>query len=76
VHARDPAVIVGAGSAATEGAFRAEWQPRTGLTAVRGGFLAFVPGDLIQRPTLRLAEGVALLCKGLDGAREQALRAR
>jgi iron complex transport system substrate-binding protein len=69
VLARDPRAIVGAGSAADEASFRAQWAERPSLAAVRAGRLVFVRGDLLQRPTLRLAEGVALLCAGLDAAR-------
>ena len=69
VLARDPRVIVGAGSAADATAFEAQWAQRPALSAVRGKRLVFIPGDLLQRPTLRLAEGVAQLCAGLDAAR-------
>lgn len=69
VYARDPALVVGAGSARDAAQFRAHWQERRTLRAVREGRLAFVEGDLIQRPTLRLAEGVARLCSGIDAAR-------
>lgn len=76
VMAREPAAIVGAGSAPDEAAFRAQWAARGTLAAVRGGRLVFVHGDLIQRPTLRLAEGVGRLCAGIDAAREQGLQRR
>jgi iron complex transport system substrate-binding protein len=69
VISRDPRVIVGAGSAGDEAAFRAQWKDRPMLSAVRADRLVFVPGDLLQRPTLRLADGVAQLCAGLDAAR-------
>lgn len=69
VYARDPAVIVGAGSGSSEGEFLANWRARPTLAAVRGGRLVFVAPDTLQRPTARLAEGVAQLCAGLDRAR-------
>ena len=69
VLAREPRVIVGAGSAADEATFRAQWAEHPAVSAVRAKRLLFVPGDLVQRPTLRLAEGVARLCAGLDAAR-------
>lgn len=72
VYARDPPVIVGAGSAPDAAAFRENWKPRAALAAVRSGRLVFVEGDLIVRPTPRLAEGVASLCRGLDAARTSA----
>ena len=69
VLARQPRAIVGAGSAKDAGTFRAAWSDRAGLDAVKAGRLLFVPGDLIQRPTLRLVEGVEQLCAGLDRVR-------
>lgn len=75
VLARDPPVIVGAGSAADAEAFRAQWAPRT-LAAVRNGRLVFIEADFILRPGLRLAEGVERLCAALDGLRQQPLQAR
>lgn len=69
VIAREPRAIVGAGSAADERAFAAQWSERPAVAAVREGRLVFVAGDLLQRPTLRLADGVARLCAGLDRIR-------
>jgi iron complex transport system substrate-binding protein len=69
LHARDPSVIVGAGSARDAAAFEAPWRDRPTLGAVRAGRLVYVDADTIQRPTLRLAEGVAQLCAGLDRMR-------
>jgi iron complex transport system substrate-binding protein len=69
VYARDPQVIVGAGSARSTAEFRGNWGSRRSLEAVRQGRLVFVEADIIQRPTLRLAEGVAKLCAGLERAR-------
>jgi iron complex transport system substrate-binding protein len=69
LYLRDPRAIVGAGSAANAEQFRANWKPRATLGAVKEGRLVFVDADTIQRPTLRLAEGVAQLCAGLDQAR-------
>jgi len=69
VLARQPRAIVGAGSAPREADFRAAWSDRTALDAVRAGRLVFIDGDLIQRPTLRLADGVERLCAGIDRVR-------
>ena len=70
VIARAPRVIVGAGSARDAAAFAAQWADRSVLAAVRERRLVFVPGDLLQRPTLRLADGVTRLCDGLDRLRD------
>ena len=69
LYARDPRIIVGAGSARDAAAFRAQWRDRTTLDAVKHGRLVFVEADLIQRPTLRLADGVVQLCDGLRKVR-------
>jgi iron complex transport system substrate-binding protein len=69
VHARDPWAIVGAGSAAGPAEFAERWRARATLGAVRAGRLVFVEADAIQRPSLRLADGVRQLCEGLDRLR-------
>ncbi|HUP28685.1 MAG TPA: helical backbone metal receptor [Usitatibacter sp.] len=68
-YARDPSVIVGAGSAPSAAVFAANWSERASLRAVKRERTVFVDADTIQRPTLRLAEGVAQLCAGLDRLR-------
>jgi iron complex transport system substrate-binding protein len=69
VYRRDPQAIVGMGTARDEASFRERWQERSTLAAVRQGHLVHVDADLLQRPTLRLAEGVAQLCAGIDRVR-------
>ena len=69
LYARDPELIVGAGTDGGEPAFRANWSQRESLSAVRAGRLAYVDADTLQRPTLRLAEGVASVCAALERAR-------
>ncbi len=69
LYARDPQVIVGAGTDGGEAAFRANWSEHVSLSAVRAGRLAYVDADTLQRPTLRLAEGVASVCAALERAR-------
>ncbi len=69
VYARDPRAIVGAGSAGSEKVFRSQWNERSTLFAVRQKRLVYLSPDIIQRPTLRLTEGVEQLCAGLDRAR-------
>ncbi len=66
LYARDPHVIVGAGAAANAAEFNTNWSERPVLAAVRAKRLVFLDADTIQRPTLRLADGVAQLCAGLD----------
>lgn len=69
LYARDPAVIVGVGSAPSEAAFRAHWAAHPTLSAVREGRLAYVPPDRLQRPTVRTPQGIAELCEALDRVR-------
>ena len=69
VYARDPEVIVGAGSAANAEEFRANWRIRDTLAAVMADRLVFVEADTIQRPTTRTADGIATLCDRLDRLR-------
>ncbi len=69
LYALDPPVVIGAGSARDAGSFRAQWRDREALDAVRSGRLVFVEADLIQRPTLRLADGVLQLCEGMRKVR-------
>jgi iron complex transport system substrate-binding protein len=73
VLAADPQAIVTASAGATRpeqplpGLQR--WQQWPQLSAVRAGNLLTIDGDLIDRPTPRLADGAAQLCMALAGAR-------
>lgn len=69
LYRRDPPVIVGAGSVGNDADFLARWRTRPALSAVKARRLLFVDADLLQRPTLRLAEGITRLCEGLEGMR-------
>lgn len=69
VYRRDPQAVVGMGPRDGEQAFRTRWSARPTLSAVARDRLVYVEADLLQRPTLRLAEGVARLCAGLDRVR-------
>lgn len=69
VYARDPFVIVGTGSAASEAQFRANWGERATLSAVRAGRLVWADADTLQRPTTRTPRGIRRLCEAFDRAR-------
>lgn len=75
VYEKNPQVIVGAGSAASEREFRDNWLLRPALEAVKLDRLVYVGADTIQRPTTRTPEGIAELCAGLDKVRVGALAA-
>lgn len=68
--ARDPLAIVGAGAPQNDAAFRERWAEHRTLRAVKGNALVYVNGDHFYRPTLRLADGVAALCRGIDTVRK------
>lgn len=69
VYRRDPDVIAGTGPKDGEAAFQARWNARETLAAVRAHRLVYLDADLIERPGLRLADGVTALCAGLDRVR-------
>ena len=69
VYQRDPAVIVGASSAANAEDFRANWRIRDTLSAVKADRLVFVDADRIQRLTARTPDGIAALCEGIERVR-------
>jgi iron complex transport system substrate-binding protein len=66
---RDPDAILGTPAPGREEAFRSMWRERSSLRAVGEKRFVFVDPDRLQRPTLRLAEGVAELCAGLERVR-------
>lgn len=69
VQSKNPMVIVGAGSASSLGEFRANWQLRQSMAAVRDERLLFVTDDKISRLTPRTPDGIAKLCADLDNVR-------
>jgi iron complex transport system substrate-binding protein len=70
LYARDPAAIVGVGSAPDEARFRAQWAAHATLSAVREGRLLFVSPDRLQRTTTRTPAGIAELCEAIESVRE------
>ena len=69
VYARDPEVVVGAGSAGERAQFAANWRERPTLSAVKHHKLVYANPDTLQRPSLRLVEGIAELCESLERVR-------
>ena len=69
VYARDPQVVVGAGSAGDRAQFEANWRERPTLSAVRTNKLVYANPDTLQRPSLRIVEGIAQLCEALERVR-------
>lgn len=69
VYRRDPEVIVGMSSGVSAEEFRASWQARGTLSAVKAGKLVHVHPDRLQRQTARTPGGIAELCEALDRVR-------
>jgi iron complex transport system substrate-binding protein len=69
VYRRDPEVIVGLSSGTSADEFRARWQSRPTLSAVKSGKLVHVHPDRLQRQTARTPAGIAELCAALDRVR-------
>ncbi len=71
VLAADPEAVIASGMGEARPEWLDEWKKWPGLTAVKRGNLFFIPPDLIQRPTPRLADGAARLCGQLEAARSR-----
>ncbi|MDO8933470.1 MAG: cobalamin-binding protein [Rhodocyclaceae bacterium] len=69
VLAADPEVIVASGMGEARPEWLDDWRRWKTLTAVQRDNLYFIPPDLIQRHTPRLAEGAARLCAQLETVR-------
>lgn len=68
VLARNPDVIIGSTMDSSEPVWLQEWQRYPGLKAVQQGQIFAVNPDTLQRPTLRLADGIGEICKRLQQA--------
>jgi iron complex transport system substrate-binding protein len=66
---RDPDVIVASGMGESRPEWLDSWRRYPQLSAVRHGALVHIHPDLIQRPTVRIARGAALLCERLEAIR-------
>ncbi len=69
VLAADPEVIIASGMGESRPEWVDDWRHWANITAVKRDNLFFIPPDLIQRHTPRLAEGAARLCEQLETAR-------
>lgn len=73
VYARDPDVVVLAGTPRETEAWRGWWEGRPRLRAFRTGAVVALDPDLVNRMGPRIAAGTAALCAALDGVRARAL---
>lgn len=69
VLAADPEAVVASGMDEARPEWLDDWRQWKNMTAVKRDNLFFVPPDLIQRHTPRIADGIERLCKHLDTAR-------
>lgn len=69
VLAADPEIVVASGMGEARPEWVDDWRQWPSLTAVKRDNLYFIPPDLIQRHTPRLAEGAARLCAHIEAAR-------
>ncbi|MGE5526793.1 MAG: cobalamin-binding protein [Rhodospirillaceae bacterium] len=63
-----PDVVLGGSSASTAADFAAQWRSQ-GIAALENMATGYVPPDLIQRATPRIAQGAAVICKAVDEVR-------
>ena len=71
VLAANPEAIVASGMGEARPEWLDDWRQWKSLAAVRRDNLFFIPPDLIQRHTPRIAEGAARLCAHLETARRR-----
>ena len=71
VIATDPEVVVASGMDEARPEWLDDWRQWHTMTAAKRNNLFFIPPDLIQRHTPRLAEGAAQLCAHLETARSR-----
>ena len=69
VLAADPEAVVASGMDEARPDWVDDWRKWKNMTAVQRDNLFFIPPDLIQRHTPRIADGIERLCKHLDTAR-------
>jgi len=69
VLAADPAVIIASGAGAPQ--WLDDWRDWPQIRAVRNDQLYAIPPDLLLRPTPRLLDGAARMCRDIDLARRE-----
>ncbi|MEY4588122.1 MAG: hypothetical protein RL497_198 [Pseudomonadota bacterium] len=62
----NPEVIIASGMDASRPEWLDQWGRWPQISAVKKGNLFFIPPDLLQRQSLRVAEGMRLLCEAID----------
>lgn len=70
VIAANPDAIIASGMDEARPQWLDQWQRWPMLKAVKSGHLFFIPPDLLQRQSLRAAQGISQLCAALEKARQ------
>ncbi|NND81908.1 MAG: cobalamin-binding protein [Gammaproteobacteria bacterium] len=71
VLARDPQVVLASGVSAQRPPWLDEWLQWRQMRAVKSGHLFHVPPDLVQRHTLRLMQGIEIICRQLSSVKNK-----
>ncbi len=66
---RNPEAIIASGMQDERPDWLDAWKRWKGISAVKRGNLFYVPPDIIQRHSARIAEGAQIICEQLDSAR-------
>ncbi len=66
---RNPEAIIASGMQDERPDWLDAWKRWEGISAVKRGNLFYVPPDIIQRHSARIAEGAQIICEQLDSAR-------
>ncbi|MFL0809195.1 MAG: cobalamin-binding protein [Agarilytica sp.] len=66
---RNPAAIIASGMQDKRPDWLNDWRKWKNIDAVANDHLFYIPPDIIQRHTVRIADGAQLMCEHLDSAR-------
>jgi iron complex transport system substrate-binding protein len=67
---KDPAVIIASGETHARPQWLEQWNDWKSITAVRNNNLYSIPPELIQRHSVRITQGMELICRYINSARD------
>jgi iron complex transport system substrate-binding protein len=68
---RNPAIIIASGNDNQRPLWLDDWEEWRNIEAVSNNNLHYIPPDLIQRHTIRVAQGIKYLCEVIEIARQK-----
>jgi len=68
---KNPAIIIASGERNERPPWLDDWKDWKNIEAIRNNNLYFIPPDLIQRHTIRVAQGIKYLCEVIEIARRK-----